>query len=311
MRALAVSRGRLLLCLVGGLGLAAALSLAYRQVDVAESRERPGKSAGACRIGVHVQRRLGPTSEETFLHKIGEEMTARFADTGMYPSTWEELLSGDTLWRRWPIDVPRASARWSAFARPSKKAALEKWFRQTPDYLWYHTFVIEHASDTDYLIRAIDQKGRATWQMRAAVTKPEPLAPMLCHVEDGPVNNCGKRPNDELDVDRSVDASADEAPKFLADARWLMREFYWYRDKLPETWGELRMHWSLEEHFEGDDSARAPADTGRAWQPRGSRYTYLNESAGCTIRIRSTNTLGLPNYIVEGTSAWPREYTDE
>jgi hypothetical protein len=212
--------------------------------------------------------KLSPITPERILRRAAERMRVRFERRGAYPAVWFELMDG-------------AGGR----ALP-KRSDRERWSPRELE----HELVIARADGEGFAIQAIDDRGRATWEVTDRDTSPRQLLPMYCTRETYFIDRHG------------------EAPAFM---RWAMEGFRWFRRsakaRYPHTWGESRIHWCVTEHFMEAPEALPPAGAGLRWRPKGSRHVFHLESSERHYIIWSSNDAGIANYILEGPAGEPTE----
>jgi hypothetical protein len=136
------------------------------------------------------------------------------------------------------------------------------------------TYIIQRASETDFLVQAIEPDGAVVAELDASMDKE-------CMLKDP---DCNKEYEDlflhdpDLPTEREVlepFSQEQRVSKFLNLAQGAMERHHRARDDYPASWEELGMHWAEVKHTKHDPRALPPPGTGTEWRPLGSTITYV------------------------------------
>lgn len=204
---------------------------------------------------------------KVFLYAAFREM-ARFHDRYQhFPSEWFFLGFGWERGKRSREPDDRAHPRHGPMWRPRRDN---------------HTYVIEEATKSTFVIVAYNEDGHAEWKLTEASSKPVKLRPTICY-------------NEQWDTYPAEVV----AEIFLFVAFEAMYDHRGPEGEWPTAWGQLDIHFAFVKHTEDDPRAMVPKDAGSTWRPLGSPYTFELRARGKRdFRIRSHNDQGLPDYFI-------------
>jgi hypothetical protein len=220
-----------------------------------------GQSSSAQHLGGVFMQLLLPDFRE-FMLRVSYDMREYKARTGRYANEW--FLLGTSFMGR--MRGNREVAPPSLVAKPSDGARWRPWRSM-------ETYVIKRASETDFLVQAIEPDGAVLAELDASMERE-------CQLKD---RNCSSEYEDLFLHDHGLPTEREvlepysgerRVSKFLAIAQSKMNGYHHAHDDYPPSWEELGMHWAEVKHTMHDPRALPPPGKGASWRPLGSAVTY-------------------------------------